>query len=64
MGNEVGSSTQEQLQDQDKLAAMNRARLVTAFPEVAEAGSVGVANEHLHAKAGHSDGALPDLSVD
>jgi hypothetical protein len=37
IGNEVSLSTREQLYEQVKLAAMNRARLVTAFPEVAEA---------------------------
>jgi hypothetical protein len=37
IGNEVSPTTREQLQEQVKLAAMNRARLVTAFPEVAEA---------------------------
>jgi hypothetical protein len=37
IGNEVTPSTREQLDEQAKLAAMNRARLVTTFPEVAEA---------------------------
>jgi hypothetical protein len=37
IGNEVRPSTREQLNEQSKLAAMNRARLVAAFPEMAEA---------------------------
>jgi hypothetical protein len=37
IGNEVRPSTREQLQEQAKLAVMNRARLMAAFPEVAEA---------------------------
>jgi hypothetical protein len=37
IGNEVRPSTQEQLQEQAKLAVANRARLLACFPEVAEA---------------------------
>ncbi len=37
IGNEVRPSTREQLDEQAALAAMNLARLVTAFPEVAAA---------------------------
>jgi hypothetical protein len=37
IGNEVRPSTRVQLQEQATLAAMNLARLVTAFPEVAAA---------------------------
>jgi hypothetical protein len=37
IGNEVGPTAREQLAEQAKLAVMNRARLMTAFPEVAEA---------------------------
>ena len=37
IGNEVRPSTREQLQEQATLAALNLARLVTTFPEVAEA---------------------------
>jgi len=37
IGDEVSPTAREQLQEQVKLAAMNQARLVDAFPEVAEA---------------------------
>lgn len=37
IGDEVSPTARKQLQEQIKLAAMNQARLVTAFPEVAEA---------------------------
>ena len=37
IGNEVRPTTQEQLQEQAKLAVANRARLLALFPEVAEA---------------------------
>jgi hypothetical protein len=37
IGNEVRPSTQEQLREQAKLAVANRARLLAAFPEIAEA---------------------------
>jgi hypothetical protein len=37
IGNEVRPSTREQLDVQAELAINNRLRLVTAFPEVAEA---------------------------
>ena len=37
VGNEVSRSTQEQLDEQAKLAVMNRARLMASFPEVADA---------------------------
>jgi len=37
IGNEVRPTTREQLDEQAALAAMNLARLVTTFPEVAEA---------------------------
>ena len=37
IGNEVGLTTREQLDEQGALAAMNLARLVAVFPEVADA---------------------------
>ena len=37
IGDEVSPIAREQLQEQIKLAVMNRARLMASFPEVAEA---------------------------
>lgn len=37
IGNEVSPTAREQLDEQIKLAAMNRTRLVTTFAEVADA---------------------------
>ncbi len=37
IGDEVSLTAREQLQEQIKLAVMNRARLMASFPEVAEA---------------------------
>ena len=37
IGNEVRPSTRKQMDETSRLAAMNRTRLVAAFPEVADA---------------------------